>query len=210
MGIVCGAPLGAAHAQSPDVRSVRKPNRVSDGDRVWCAARGCPRPVTGRSLCQEAQSRKRWGSCVVRRSGLPMPSRRTFATGIVPFAHCMPAALRHPGFACRQARLPGMGSPELRVSSSVFRKPTGRKAAGCSCWGRGWFWPRPTPYGVGLGRRSHETHASWVLRPGIRARPGRSNHLRPWPVCSSPRTRVAPVRWPGRHPRSERAVAGRA
>jgi len=40
--------------------------------------------------------------------------RRTFASGILPFAHCTPAALRHPGSACRRARLPGTGSPSLR------------------------------------------------------------------------------------------------
>jgi hypothetical protein len=31
-------------------------------------------------------------------------------------------------------------------------KPTGREAADCFRWRRGWFWPRPTPYGVGLVR----------------------------------------------------------
>jgi hypothetical protein len=36
-------------------------------------------------------------------------------------------ALRHPGFAGQQRRLPGTGSPSLVL---VQRKPTGRKAAG--------------------------------------------------------------------------------
>jgi len=40
-----------------------------------------------------------------------MPRRRTFATGILPFTHSMPAALRHPACAGRQRRLPGHGQP---------------------------------------------------------------------------------------------------
>ena len=37
--------------------------------------------------------------------------RRTFAAGILPFAHSMPAALRHPVCAGQQRRLQGTGSP---------------------------------------------------------------------------------------------------
>jgi|688.fasta_scaffold158083_3 hypothetical protein len=42
-----------------------------------------------------------------------MPSRWTFATGILPFAHCVSAALRHPGFACSHSPLEGTGNPSL-------------------------------------------------------------------------------------------------
>jgi len=48
---------------------------------------------------------------VVRRSGLPVPLRRTFASGILPSAHCMSAALRHPGSACSHSPAPGHGQP---------------------------------------------------------------------------------------------------
>jgi len=53
-------------------------------------------------------------------SGLPTPRRRTFATGILPFAHSMLTALRHPAYADQSAetdRCPSnagsrdMGSP---------------------------------------------------------------------------------------------------
>ena len=65
---LCAAPLGAARAPSPDVRSRRKPNRVSDGDRVRRAARGCPCPVAGRS---PRPSRPRLSACPLRFGILP-------------------------------------------------------------------------------------------------------------------------------------------
>jgi hypothetical protein len=36
---------------------------------------------------------------VVKRRGEPMPSRRTFAPGILPFTHSTETSLRHPGCA---------------------------------------------------------------------------------------------------------------
>jgi hypothetical protein len=50
-------------------------------------------------------------AALVRGSGLPVPHRRTFASGIVPAAHCMSAALRHPGYACSHSPAPGHGQP---------------------------------------------------------------------------------------------------
>jgi hypothetical protein len=44
-------------------------------------------------------------------SGLPVPRRRTFADAIVASAHCMSAALRHPGFACFHSPALGHGQP---------------------------------------------------------------------------------------------------
>ncbi len=44
-------------------------------------------------------------------AGLPVPCRRTFATGLVPFAHSRETALRHPGFACFPRRRHGTGNP---------------------------------------------------------------------------------------------------
>jgi hypothetical protein len=87
------SPLGATHAPSLDTRfTTRKPNRVSDGDM--------PTPP--------------------RRSGLPTLRRRTLTTGILPFARCTPATLRHPGSACRRARLPGIGSPSLAITTHLM------------------------------------------------------------------------------------------
>ena len=51
-------------------------------------------------------------------SGLPVPHRRTFAADILSFAHCTPAALRHPACAGRRARLVGHGQP-LTVSRII-------------------------------------------------------------------------------------------
>jgi hypothetical protein len=39
------------------------------------------------------------------------PHRRTFATGILPFAHSVLTSLRHPACACQQRRLPGHEHP---------------------------------------------------------------------------------------------------
>jgi len=118
--------LGAAHAPSPDVRSVRKPNRVSDGD-LWCrAARGCPCPVAGRSLRQEAQSRQRWGSVVPRRSGLPMPRRWTFAPSGSPIASAMgicgaaPLGAAHAPTPDVRLGHPGLGSLGCRLRFAIL------------------------------------------------------------------------------------------
>ena len=75
---------------------------------------GLPMPVAGRSLRQEAQSRKRWGPRVVRRSGLPVPHRRSFAQDILSFAHsdaacASPSWLRLAAYAGSR----GTGSPSL-------------------------------------------------------------------------------------------------
>ena len=72
------------------------------------------RCLTTRS--QEAQSRQRWGSWVPRREGLPTPRRRTFAAGILPFAHSAFPPLRHP--CCAEETHAGSrntGSPSLTV-----------------------------------------------------------------------------------------------
>ena len=42
---------------------------------------------------------------------MPTPSRRTFATDILSFAHSMLTTLRHPACACQQRRLSGCGQP---------------------------------------------------------------------------------------------------
>ena len=47
-------------------------------------------------------------------TGLPMPSRRTFAAGILPFALCMSASLRHPG--CARFHSPREGHRQPRAS----------------------------------------------------------------------------------------------
>jgi len=48
-------------------------------------------------------------------SGLPVPRRRTFAPGILPFAHSMLPALRHPGSA--RPATPALGA---RAAPSGF------------------------------------------------------------------------------------------
>jgi len=54
---------------------------------------------------------------VVRRSGLPMPSRWTFVSALQASTLCMSAALRHPGYACSHSLLKGTGSPSLSSDS---------------------------------------------------------------------------------------------
>jgi len=63
-----------------------------------------------------------------RRSGLPVPRRRTLAAVILTFARSMLAALRHPGSAGQQRRLRGTGNPEL-VKSSCERLQGVREAS---------------------------------------------------------------------------------
>jgi len=63
------------------------------------------------------------GFRLVRRSGLPMPRRRTFAAGILPCAHSMSAALPHPACAGRQRRLPGHGAAPRSVPRSTGCQP---------------------------------------------------------------------------------------
>jgi len=61
-----------------------------------------------------------------------MPRRRTFAAGILPFAHSMLTSLRRPGFARPATPAPrGTGSPSL---------------SSCPLVGAGW---QPAPGGVG-------------------------------------------------------------
>jgi hypothetical protein len=57
-----------------------------------------------------------WAAPHGHRSGLPTPRRRPFATGILPFAHSMLTALRHPACAGQQRRLSGHGQPLTDVS----------------------------------------------------------------------------------------------
>jgi hypothetical protein len=42
-----------------------------------------------------------------------VPSRWTFASALPASAHCVSAALRHPGSACSHSPLEGTGSPSL-------------------------------------------------------------------------------------------------
>jgi hypothetical protein len=51
------------------------------------------------------------------RSGVPLPTRWTFASALLASAHGLFAALRPPGFACFQSPLIGRGTPSLIVSS---------------------------------------------------------------------------------------------
>jgi len=53
---------------------------------------------------------------VVRGSGLPVPHRRTFATGILPSLTARRLPLRHPGSAGRRARLLGHGQPRVEFT----------------------------------------------------------------------------------------------
>ena len=54
--------------------------------------------------------------------------RRTFAAGILPFAHSMPAALRHPACAGQQRRLPGTGSPSRPPVAQVVNLCVSRRS----------------------------------------------------------------------------------
>ena len=110
--------------------------------------------------CQEAQSRKRWGprglrhrpglpmpvatwhrfsTCVPRRSGLPVPRRRTLAAPILGFARSVIPLLRHHGFAEESnAGSRGTGSPERHPLLSVIpgrgsSRPEARAEAGETC-----------------------------------------------------------------------------
>jgi len=56
------------------------------------------------------------GTLPPRRSGLPVPRRRTLAPGILPCARSMLTALRHPGCAGQQRRLVGHGQPRATFS----------------------------------------------------------------------------------------------
>jgi len=47
------------------------------------------------------------GTCAPRRSGLPVPRRRTLAAGILPFARSVHSPLRHPGSRRMQTPAPG-------------------------------------------------------------------------------------------------------
>jgi hypothetical protein len=61
------------------------------------------------------------------RTGLPTPRRRTFATGILPFAHSMLTALRHPACAGQQRRLSGHGQPLTRLAKQSWASRDRRK-----------------------------------------------------------------------------------
>ena len=75
---------------SPNIRFVRKPNRVSDGDLRVVRRSGPPMPFAGRSLRHPAS-----------------------ALSMLP-------ALRHPGSAGQQRRLPGTGIPSLATVMHRF------------------------------------------------------------------------------------------
>ena len=101
--------LGTAHAPSPDVRCVRKPNRVSDADH-----------------------------CVVRRLGLPVPHRRTLTPPIVGSARSMLSPLRRApirrrriGRGCAEKATP---APGARAAPDSLGEVQGR-GAGARCRG---------------------------------------------------------------------------
>jgi hypothetical protein len=57
------------------------------------------------------------------RLGTAHARRRTFASGILPDALCVSAALRHPGCACSHSPAPGHGQPLAGIPLNVLRKP---------------------------------------------------------------------------------------
>ena len=61
------------------------------------------------------------------RSGQPVPSRLTFASAVQASAHCMSAALCHPGFACGHSTLEGTGCPSLVSDQLDAQRPTRRQ-----------------------------------------------------------------------------------
>jgi len=110
----CGAPpLGAVRARRRTF-ATRKPNRVSDGDLRCPAAWGCPCPSPDVPH-QEAQSRKRWGSAVPRRSGLPVPVAGRSPRPSRPRLSACPLRFGILPALAPIARLPGTGSPSLLV-----------------------------------------------------------------------------------------------
>jgi hypothetical protein len=93
---------------------------------------GLPMPVAGRSRCQKASWCKRWGPS----RGAPLEAahtrRRTFASGILPDALCVSAALRRApirrrrigrGCACSHSPAPGYGQPLAASSRSTGFQP---------------------------------------------------------------------------------------
>jgi hypothetical protein len=113
----------------PQVFNLRDPRQVH------CAARGCPCPVAGRSLRQEAQSRKRWGSGR-RFSTCGIPARCTAPLGAAhapsPDAHYGHPALRSLGVSSASpswlaeetnAGSRGTGNPELRALIGLGFQP---------------------------------------------------------------------------------------
>jgi hypothetical protein len=67
-------PLGAAHAPSPDVRCLRKPNRVSDGDHVVAAPLGAARAPSPDARCLRKPNRVSDGDRTV---AAPLGAART-------------------------------------------------------------------------------------------------------------------------------------
>jgi len=138
-----GSPIASAMGTSarskwPQIFNLRDPCRMH------CPARGCPCPVAGRSLRQEAQSRKRWGSQPARSgrrfSTCGSPAGCTAPLGAAhapsPDARCGHPALRSLGVSsASSSRLAketnagsrGTGSPELPFPNSrlelAFRAP---------------------------------------------------------------------------------------
>ena len=87
------------------------------------AARASPRrglPWSGRQSAFQESTRP---TC----SGLPTPSRRTFASALPASALCMSASLRHPGCARSHSPLEGMGSPSPRLLIKTRRSHTFRR-----------------------------------------------------------------------------------
>jgi hypothetical protein len=87
------------------------------------AGRASPRrglPSTGRHCAFQESTRP---TC----SGLPTPSRRTFASALPASALCMSASLRHPGCARSHSPLEGMGSPSPRLLIKTRRSHTFRR-----------------------------------------------------------------------------------
>jgi hypothetical protein len=80
---------------------------------------GSPEPP--RDTCAGCQPAPTWGAqSQVRRGSTRPASAVPNRIGILPFARCTPATLRHPGSACRRARLPGIGSPSLAITTHLM------------------------------------------------------------------------------------------
>ena len=83
-----------------------------------------PEQIGQRQVLMGESIRQRLTACrglwLARREGLPVPLRRTFTAGILPSAHSMLPALRHPVCACQQLRLPGHGQPLAPQVAQVF------------------------------------------------------------------------------------------
>ena len=106
-------------------------------------------------------------------SGLPVPRRRTLATGILPFARSMLARFGIHAFARQQGRLRGTGNPErandlLKETRCRFVSFDAEEPAGGTRRNRGALRSTPvaTPMGYVLAKSEGSEHV-----PGRRTKP---------------------------------------